>query len=484
MKTFSINTLGCKVNQYESQQIRELLENLGLQQAESPEQSDLMVINTCCVTHTASAKSRQYIRRAGKINPDAAVVVSGCLPIVQIDELDITANNVHLIRDRADLGATLAHTADRPAAPAVSQSAKSCSANTIKAKNGQKSKKEIGDCRLPNLDSAISNRDSQFANPLPALTSFRGQTRAFLKVQDGCDGYCTYCIVPKARPFVQSRPAGRALAEAQALVDAGHREIVVTGVFLGAYGQDTVRRQNWPDGRNDSLADLLDQMAALPGMGRIRLSSLEPADVTQRLLDTLCKHPNVMPHLHLPLQSGSDRVLRRMCRQYRVAQFRETIDMLKSRLDRPAITTDIIVGFPGESEADFEQTVELARDVGFAKMHVFSFSPRMGTAAAQMEDSVDNKIVKERSETLHALGIELALEYRQQFVGDTAQVLLETNAKLENRGSKIQNGQLQGRSERYFIVYLRNSLEKIKDDPLIRVRLLENHKDGMIGTAE
>ncbi|MHC4582096.1 MAG: radical SAM protein, partial [Planctomycetota bacterium] len=240
---------------------------------------------------------------------------------------------------------------------------------------------------MSSADFSIADSDGQFANPLPALTSFRGQTRAFLKVQDGCDGYCTYCIVPKARPFVHSKPLARALAEAQALVDAGHREIVVTGVFLGAYGQDTVRRQNWPtESRRagNNLSDLLDKMSVLPGMGRIRLSSLEPADVTQGLLDTLCKHPNIMPHLHLPLQSGSDEVLRRMCRQYRVAQFRETIDLLKSRLDRPAITTDIIVGFPGETDTDFERTVELARDVGFAKMHVFSFSPRKGTAAAEM----------------------------------------------------------------------------------------------------
>jgi threonylcarbamoyladenosine tRNA methylthiotransferase MtaB len=460
MKTFSINTLGCKVNQYESQQIRELLEKLGLQQAESPERSDLLVINTCCVTHTASAKSRQPIRRAGKINPDATVVVSGCLPIVQIGELDVTANNIHLIRDRTDLSATLAHAAGRLAAPAVSQSSQSCSANTIKAKIDRKSKhkKELG------------NESS-----LPTLTSFRGQTRAFLKVQDGCDGYCTYCIVPKARSVVRSKPPARALAEAQTLVEAGHREIVVSGIFLGAYGQDTVRRRNWPARGNDNLADLLDKMANLPGMGRIRLSSLEPADVTSRLLDTLCKHPNIMPHLHLPLQSGSDEILRRMSRQYKVAQFKDTVELLRSRMDRPAITTDIIVGFPGESDADFAQTVKLARDVGFAKMHIFSFSPRKGTAAAEMEGAVDNKVIRERSETLHALEVKLALKYRQQFVGQRTQVLLETS----NPGAPDS-----GRSERYFRVYLKGSRKKMKDNLLIKVRLLENHKDGMIGTPE
>ena len=510
MKTFSINTLGCKVNQYESQQIRELLEKLGLQQAESSEQSDLVVINTCCVTHRASAKSRQHIRRARKLNPDAAVVVSGCLPIVQIGELNVPANNIHLIRNRTDLSATLAHATGRIAAPAVSQSARSCSVNTIKAKIDHKSKKEIADCRLPIADSPvrIENRKSKIENEsaLPALTSFQGQTRAFLKVQDGCDGYCTYCIVPKARSIVHSKPLARALAEAQTLVEAGHREIVVTGIFLGAYGQDTVRRQNWPAQSRragNNLADLLDKMANLPGMGRIRLSSLEPADVTPRLLDTLCKHPNIMPHLHLPLQSGSDNILRKMCRQYRVAQFKETIDLLKARLDRPAITTDIIIGFPGEGEADFDQTVNLANDVGFAKMHIFSFSPRKGTAAAKMQGAVDNKVIRERSETLHALGIKLALKYRQQFIGETAQVLIENtgdrrreteseaigDCRLPNADSSIENPlPPSGRSERYFMVKVicdcRLPIAEVKENQVIKAKLIENHKDGMIGVPE
>jgi threonylcarbamoyladenosine tRNA methylthiotransferase MtaB len=500
MKTFSINTLGCKVNQYESQQIRELLEKLGLQQAKSSEQSDLVVINTCCVTHTASAKSRQHIRRAGKLNPDAAVVVSGCLPTVQVDELDIPSNNVHLITDRTDLSTTLAHVTGRITAPEISQSAQSCPANTIKAKFDHKSKKEIADSvpQIANRKSKACPRPRPgIENALPGITSFQGQTRAFLKVQDGCDGHCTYCIVPKTRPFVRSKPLAQVLDEAQALIEAGHREIVVTGIFLGAYGQDTVRRKNWPEESRragNNLADLLDRLAARCSADdrlgtkdeirytRIRLSSLEPADVTPRLLDTICKHPNIMPHLHLPLQSGSDNILRKMCRQYRVAQFKETIELVKSRLDRPAITTDIIVGFPGESQADFEQTVNLAKDVGFAKIHVFSFSPRKGTAAAQMQGAVDNKVIKKRSEILHALGSELALNYQQQFLGETAQVLIE-NTKDEGRETKIR-----GRSERYFKVKVVGDapgtpglIDEVRRNQIIDVKLLENNEDGMIG---
>ncbi|MHC4426187.1 MAG: tRNA (N(6)-L-threonylcarbamoyladenosine(37)-C(2))-methylthiotransferase MtaB, partial [Planctomycetota bacterium] len=381
MKTFSINTLGCKVNQYESQQIRELLEQLGLDRVELSQKPDLVVINTCCVTHTASAKSRQHIRRAQKQSPDAVVIVSGCLPTAQIGELSTPAENVHLIRNRSDLRAALSHIAGGKAVVPVSQSIQSCPNTIIRAKNGSKVK----------YKNELGNHLK-----LPPLNSFKGQTRAFLKIQDGCDGCCTYCIVPQTRPFVRSKPADAALREAQALVESGHREIVVTGIFLGAYGQESVKRRNWPDQRNDNLADLLDEMAQIPNLVRIRLSSLEPADVTPRLLDTFCKHRNIMPHLHLSLQSASDSVLKKMCRQYRVDEFREKVESIKSRLDRPAITTDIIVGFPGETDVDFEQTVDLAKNVGFAKMHVFSFSPRKGTAAANMQDTVDNRVIKRR----------------------------------------------------------------------------------------
>jgi len=461
MKTFSINTLGCKVNQYESQQIRELLEKLGLRMAESPEKPDLVVVNTCCVTHTASAKSRQYIRKARKHNPDAAVVVSGCLPIVDTDELYIDGqpqlDGVHLIRDRADLSATLTHITGPKAAPSISQRAQVRPANSIKTKNGDK----------------IKHKVATKPTELPALTCFCGQTRAFLKVQDGCDGYCTYCIVPKARPFVRSKPLEQVLTEAQSLVKSGHKEIVVTGIFLGAYGMDSVRRKTWPNGQNDRLARLLGRLAKLPNLDRIRLSSLEPADVTERLLDTLCQHGNIMPHLHLALQSGSDSILKRMCRQYRIGEFVETVDLLKTRLDRPAITTDIIVGFPGETDADFERTVELARQVGFAKIHVFPYSARKGTAAAEMDRAVGDRIIKERSRILHALSDELGREYRSRFLGQTAQVLLESGYP-----------EPAGRAERYFTVAISNPPRDIENNKIVEVKLLKNHKDRMSGYQE
>ncbi|HUS72199.1 MAG TPA: tRNA (N(6)-L-threonylcarbamoyladenosine(37)-C(2))-methylthiotransferase MtaB [Sedimentisphaerales bacterium] len=443
MKTFSINTLGCKVNQYESQQIRQFLEQLGLSQVETAEKPDFAVINTCCVTHTASAKSRQRIRKAQKLSPNSVIVVSGCLPTVQIGELNNLGENVHIINNRDSLPATLAQIVSAKADTSSTQTLQSCK--------------------------------KKWANQpkLPHLTAFRGHTRAFLKIQDGCDGYCSYCIVPKTRPFVHSKSPEAVLEEAQSLINAGHKEIVLTGIFLGAYGQTSVRRKNWPSPQNHKLPELLDKMAKIPNLARIRLSSLEPADVTPRLLDTFSKHRNIMPHLHLSLQSGSNAVLKRMGRQYGAEEFTDTVRAIKARLDRPAITTDIIVGFPGETDADFEDTVNLAGDVGFAKMHIFSFSPRKGTAAASMQGTVDNRVIKQRVRILRDLNTELARKFRRQFISETATVLTENS-----------NQQPSGRSERYFMVYLEESGKKLEKNEIVTVKLLKNAENGLIGTPD
>jgi len=383
------------------------------------------------------------------------MVVCGCLPSVQIGELNDPGENAYLISHRNDLATTLSQIVNGKATTLESQGLQSRQNTIIKTESNSKVK-----CKNK-LSTQLE---------LPQLTSFKGQTRAFLKIQDGCDGYCTYCIVPKTRPFVHSKPAEAVLKEARALVEAGHKEIIVTGVFLGAYGQRTVRRKNWPNQQNNKLADLLDKMAQIPGLARIRLSSLEPADVTPYLLDTFCKHRNIMPHLHLSLQSGSDAVLKNMRRQYTVDDFTDKVQLVKNRLDRPAITTDIIVGFPGETGADFEQTVNLAKEVGFAKMHVFALSPRKGTTAANMQDTVDTKVTKERSKMLRDLDRQLQSNFRQQFIGEIAEVLLENSASRP-----------QGRAERYFIVEIRNSHKYLKKDDLLKVRLIDNGPDRLIG---
>ena len=318
--------------------------------------------------------------------------------------------------------------------------------------------------------SKIKCKSSSNQLKLPLLASFKDHTRAFLKVQDGCDGHCSYCIIPQTRSVVRSKPAEMVIQEAQRLVEAGHKEIVVTGVCLGAYGQPSVRRKNWAARQNDKLAELLDKLAEIPNLARIRISSLEPGDVTGRLLDAFCNHRNIMPHLHLSLQSGSNAILKKMCRQYTAGEFMEKVELIKCRLDRPAITADIIVGFPGETQRDFEATIETAKEAGFGKMHVFKFSKRPGTAAANLQGAVDNRVIKQRSQILRDLDAELGHKFRQQFIGETAPVLVENG-----------DGQVYGRSKRYFRVYPENNKAGWEKNTLIKVKLVENRKDGMVG---
>lgn len=459
METFAIFTLGCKVNQYESQQIRQLLETFGLAPVDIAQGPQLVLINTCCVTHTASAKSRHLVRQAQKHHPKA-VVVCGCLPAIQTDELRTVGENVHVVKDRRDLAATLARLVRTESTTPDSQRPKHPDDTAIRAQNESKVKRKKDLCP---------------PEELPPLVSFRGQTRAFLKIQDGCDSFCRYCIIPTVRPLVRFKNADEILAEATALVAAGHKEIVLTGVNIGSYGQRTTRRRRWPTPENDCLPALLDRVAQIPGLARIRVSSLDPADVTPALLDIFRSHPNIMPHLHLSLQSGSDSVLGRMARPYTADDFRARVALIEGRLDRPAITTDIIVGFPGETDSDFVQTLALAQEVAFAKMHVFAFSARQGTAAAKMGPKVPAAVKKERSRILRDLGRDLQSRFRTRFLGETAQVLIETT-----------NGFPSGRSERYFVVQLKNGTGGTNgtcENSLVTVRIEENMPDRVLGTV-
>jgi len=454
MKTFSINTLGCKVNQYESQQIRLFLERLGLKQPQKAQRPELIVINTCCVTATASAKSRRALRKARRLNPKAIIVLAGCLPTVETCEFNFPENTFLPVKYRDTLADTLTQIVKDKGLTENPQDSPILRNTHIKTKNRPE----------------IKHKHPSQPKQLPHLTSFIGHTRAFLKVQDGCDGFCSYCIIPKTRPFVRSRPIPEIIRQAQQLTAAGHKEIVITGVFLGAFGQKTVRRKKWPGGENKKLAELLEKMAQIPNLPRIRLSSLEPADITETLLDIFCKYTNIMPHLHLSLQSGSDKILKKMNRQYTSGEIREKIELIKQRLDRPAITADIIVGFPSETEADFQQTVDLAEQAGFAKMHIFGFSARDGTAAAAMQPRIDAGIAKKRSKILHELNKKSACQFRRQFIGRTATVLTEQS-----------KGKIYGRAERYFPVYFNGYGKKLKANKLLKVKLLENTTGGVIG---
>lgn len=444
MKTFSLKTLGCKVNQYESQQIGHVFEQAGLTPAGSGDPADIVVVNTCCVTHIASSKSRRAIRQATSKNPHAPLIVTGCLPIGQTDELNDLDENCLIITDKTHLSAILNQI---------------LSSHNADCRTQNHSKPSLS-CKIKHKTENIPSTDLTDPEVLPLLKSYTGRSRAFLKVQDGCDAYCTYCIIPKIRTKVCSKDEKNILQEARDLIAAGHNEIVLTGIFLGAYGQTTARRKRWDPAFRDSLAEMVAQVAALPGLARLRLSSLEPADVTDRLLEVFKSYPTLMPHLHLPLQSGSGRILKRMARQYTIEQFMDVVGRAKSVLDRPAITTDIIVGFPGESEEDFEQTLDISRRVGFSKIHSFSFSVRKNTPAARLEPKVPAAVIRDRSSRLQALDQQLQEKFRRQFVGQTVEVIVE-----HIRPPK-------GRCERYFMVDIGSLPDAAKLKKGQRVRLV------------
>lgn len=405
MQTFAVNTLGCKVNQYESQQIIRFLTDCKLLYVQNFQSAEIIIIHTCCVTQTASAKSRQLVHKAQKLNPNAKIIVSGCL-------LNSEPKEFESLKDKALFA--------------------------------------------PNINElfALLNKELSLNKPLPnkGLQKFCGQTRAFLKVQDGCDGYCSYCIIPTTRPDITFKPVEQIITETQDLVNSGHKEIILTGIFLGAYGQNTVKRKNWPNNENPMLADMLEKAAQVPDLKRIRLSSLEPADVTSRLLEVMKTYPNIMPHLHLSLQSGSDKILKKMNRQYTVKDFLNSIENINLQLDRPAITTDIIVGFPGETTQDFAQTLSVAKLAGFSKIHIFPFSKRAGTAAAKLQDQINKEVITQRTKTLHELEKQLADKFRKQFIGQTAQVLIESDVKNA------------GKCERYYEIIVKSNATLAKGE--------------------
>jgi threonylcarbamoyladenosine tRNA methylthiotransferase MtaB len=372
-RTCRLVTLGCKVNQYETQHVKEALEASGYREAADGEAADLCVVNTCTVTHEADAKGRQLIRRLAQANPGAALVVMGCFAARDPDAVARLPGVTKVVPDKDRLADEL---------------------------------REFGVLELP-----------------AGISRFDGHQRAFVKVQDGCLLNCTYCIIPTVRPHLRSRPPDEIVAEVRTLLDNGCQEVVLTGIHLGHYGIDLSRgrpKEEWC-----RLWHLLDRLGRLPGDFRIRLSSLEAAEVRDDLVRVLRDHPRVCPHLHLCLQSGSDRVLALMKRRYRVAGFLERCRRLREALDHPAFTTDVIVGFPGETDADFEATCRVVREVGFARLHLFSFSPRAGTPAASLPGRVHPAAVAERRRRLLEIERETAGAYFRSLVGRRLDVMVE-----------------------------------------------------------
>lgn len=385
-------TLGCKVNQYETELVREGLVGIGYADASEAESADLCVVNTCTVTAEGDAKSRQAIRRLAKENPASRIVVMGCYATRAPEEIAKLPNVAEVVTD----------------------------------------KREIPD---------LLGRFGVIDNPTGVLGN-GSRKRAFVKVQDGCLLRCSFCIIPTVRPNMYSRPLPEIVREVQGLVERGYREIVLTGIHLGHYGVDFSRDR--PKADWTRLSHLLHRLAAIPGDFRIRLSSIEATEVTRELIGVMRDHGDrVAPHLHISMQSGSDSVLRRMRRRWGSQRFLDRCQLLKDELDRPAITTDIIVGFPGETEAEFVDTLAVSRAAGFSKIHVFSYSQRKGTPAAEMPNQVPRQVKLERGRRLEALAEELRDEYYRTLIGSRLRVLVE---------GKFPDGRTMGTACRYATV--------------------------------
>lgn len=373
--TLKTVTLGCKVNQYETELVREAFLKAGFRLAERGEPADICVVNTCTVTSEGDSKCRQAIRRLARDHPDARILVMGCYATRASQELAVLPGVAEVVADRRELADILGR---------------------------------FGVFDLPN-----------------GISDFGNRSRAYVKVQDGCMLRCSYCIVPKVRPRLSSRPIGDVVEEVHRLLDNGYRELVLTGVHLGHYGVDWNRRK--PKSEWVRLSDLVREIVQIEGDFRIRLSSLEATEVTRELVEVMADSGNkVCPHLHLCLQSGSDSVLRRMRRRWSAGSFVDRCHQVQEALDQPAFTTDVIVGFPGETEEDFEKTCQVVREVGFSKIHVFPFSPREGTPAAEMPNMIPKRIKNERSRRLSAIERELRTEYFENLIGRNLRVLVES----------------------------------------------------------
>jgi threonylcarbamoyladenosine tRNA methylthiotransferase MtaB len=413
MRTVAFHTVGCKLNQHETNDIERQFSERGWRPVAFGEPADVVVVNTCTVTAQSDSRCRAALRKARRGSPGATVIATGCLAQAQpgaiagMPEVDLVLGNreKELIFDHLD---------------------------------------DDGRPRTGRVAAAALDRATKPAFAL--VTAFAGHTRAFVKIQDGCDAGCAYCIVPLARGPNRSLPAADVLAHVTKLVAAGFRELVLTGVHLGTWGRDLAPSQ--------TLAGLLARLVAIPGLERLRLSSIEPTEFTPELFDLLAATPAVCPHLHIPLQSGSASVLHAMRRPYGPEVFARVVERLARTLPEPGLGADVIAGFPGEREADFEQTVNLIRSLPLTYLHVFPFSPRPGTPAAAMDNQVPAAERDRRAGVLRALGREKARAFRERHVGRTVRALVQGQPGR-------RRGTTHGLTGNYLTVFVRATREEV-----------------------
>ncbi|MEH7074097.1 tRNA (N(6)-L-threonylcarbamoyladenosine(37)-C(2))-methylthiotransferase MtaB [Neobacillus drentensis] len=405
MATVAFHTLGCKVNHYETEAIWQLFKQEGYERVDFESISDVYIINTCTVTNTGDKKSRQIIRRAVRKNPDAVICVTGCYAqtspaeIMAIPGVDIVVGT----QDRIKMLEYI-----------------------------EQYKLE----RQP-INGVGNIMKSRIYEELD-VPSFTDRTRASLKIQEGCNNFCTFCIIPWARGLMRSRDPKEVIRQAQQLVDAGYQEIVLTGIHTGGYGEDM---------KDYNLAQLLRDLESVNGLKRLRISSIEASQITDEVIEVIKHSPIVVRHLHIPLQSGSNSVLKRMRRKYTMEFFGERLDRLKEVLPGLAVTSDVIVGFPGETEEEFMETYNFINEHKFSELHVFPYSKRTGTPAARMEDQVDEEVKNDRVHRLISLSDQLAKEYASQFDGEVLEVIPE-----EVSNDEAGSGYLMGYTDNYMKV--------------------------------
>ncbi|ENH97514.1 hypothetical protein J416_05868 [Gracilibacillus halophilus YIM-C55.5] len=384
MTTVAFHTLGCKVNQYETEGIWQKFKNEGYERVDFDHHADVYVINTCTVTNTGDKKSRQVIRRAVRKNPEAVVCVTGCYAQTSPGEI-MEIPGVDIVVGTQDRGKMIQHI------------------------------EEHQEHRMPinGVSNIMKNRVFEEMD----VPEFSDRTRANLKIQEGCNNFCTFCIIPWSRGLLRSRKPENVLDQAQQLVDAGYKEIVLTGIHTAGYGEDM---------KDYNFAQLLrDLENHVEGLKRIRISSIEASQITDEVIEVLDRSTKVVPHLHIPLQSGSNTVLERMRRKYSTDFYKKRIEKIQQALPELAITSDVIVGFPGETEEEFQETMNFVRDIGYSELHVFPFSKRTGTPAARMDDQVNDQVKHQRVQQLIELSNHQAYEYAKRYEDEVVEVIPE-----------------------------------------------------------
>ena len=424
MKNVALHNLGCKVNSYEIEVMQENLEKNGYKIVPFAPGADVYIINTCTVTNIADRKSRQMLHKAKKMNPDAIVVAVGCYVqtgtenVKQDECIDLAVGN----NRKKDIVSILEE--------------------FVKEKEADRADKTLHETTIPDINDGKQEYEEM------TLTRAGEHTRAHIKIQDGCNQFCSYCIIPYARGRVRSRKEEDILKEVKGLVEAGYKEVVVTGIHLSSYGLDfidkasgdylqgvDIRTQAYNKGY---LLDILEKINKIEGLERIRIGSLEPRIVTKEFALRLKALDKLCPHFHLSLQSGCNETLKRMNRHYSAEEFKEKVEILREVFDNPAITTDVIVGFPGETEEEFEATYKFLEDICFYEMHVFKYSKRQGTVAAARKDQVDDRLKTERSNRLLELEQMQSSQYRKSYIGTNVEALMEEEKMI--KGQKYQVG--------------------------------------------